>query len=130
MVTRCQRFQLLQSDLKATGVQYTLSSTSPRQTVNENNKTQASRWIRKRISPDKNYYYSCTGSFAIKSLYYVASLAYSTTFSVTTAGSIHVSKSSYSQSSEPMSFISSATAYLSLFLLHSSIRSSIPHLLR
>ncbi|THU92768.1 hypothetical protein K435DRAFT_862143 [Dendrothele bispora CBS 962.96] len=34
MATRCQLLQLLQSGFKATGVQHTLSSTSPKQTVN------------------------------------------------------------------------------------------------
>ncbi|THU82714.1 hypothetical protein K435DRAFT_872038 [Dendrothele bispora CBS 962.96] len=99
MVPRCQRFQLLELGLKATGVQYTLSSTSPKQTINMimNNKTQGH-------------------------------LPYSTTFSVTTPGSIHASQSSYSQSPEPMSFISSATAYLplsSLFTSQSDLQSLI-----
>ncbi|THU83022.1 hypothetical protein K435DRAFT_871739 [Dendrothele bispora CBS 962.96] len=87
-----QLYFLLQFGLKATGVQYPLSSTSPKQTVNANNKMQD----------------SCTGSFAYS------------TFSVTTAGLIHGSQSSQSQYPELMSFINSATAYLPLSFLFTS----------
>ncbi|THU97989.1 hypothetical protein K435DRAFT_796077 [Dendrothele bispora CBS 962.96] len=136
-------FSASSSDLKATGVQYALSSTSPKQTINVNKEVilsagtigSAQILMVSGVGPESvlqdagvDVKVDLPGVGQRLQDHLVTSLAYSTTSSVTTAGSIHTSQSTQSQSPESMSFINSATAYLplsSLFQSGSSLQSVI-----
>ncbi|THU82921.1 alcohol oxidase [Dendrothele bispora CBS 962.96] len=128
-------FPASSSDLKATGVQYALSSTSPKQTVNVNKEVilsagtigSAQILMVSGIGPKSvlqdagvDVKVDLPGVGQRLQDHLVTSLAYSTTSSVTTAGSIHTTQSTQSQSPEFMSFINSATAYLPLSSLFPS----------
>ncbi|THU82406.1 hypothetical protein K435DRAFT_784636 [Dendrothele bispora CBS 962.96] len=136
-------FSASSSDFKATGVQYALSSTSPKQTVNVNKEVilsagtigSAQILMVSGVGPKSvlqdagvDVKVDLPGVGQRLQDHLVTSLAYSTTSSVTTAGSIHTSQSTQSQSPEFMSFINSATAYLplsSLFTSQSDLQSLI-----